>query len=241
MNLLGKRVLVTGSAKRVGAHIVKSLANCGATCLIHCNKSIKEANELLLSLPGTNHQVFQVDLSKEDSAKELFQQAGRVDVLINNASVYFDPTIPEEEVEKLNYQINYLTPLHLMKLTLSQAGPGCVINILDQEVLNPTPLRGSYSISKRMLKEATLEYAFNFARKNWRVNAIAPGPVLPPDYLINSKMTKTLAKLPLNRKVNLDDLANSVKFLIENESITGAILPVDCGQHLGVINQDEKI
>ena len=106
MNLLGKRVLVTGSAKRVGAHIVKSLANCGATCLIHCNKSIKEANDLLASLPGTNHQVFQVDLSKEDSAKELFQQAGRVDVLINNASVYFDPTIPEGEVEKLNYQIN---------------------------------------------------------------------------------------------------------------------------------------
>ena len=241
MDLFGKRILITGSAKRVGAHIAKTLASCGATILIHCNKSIKEANELLLLLPGTGHQVFQVDLSKENSALELFQQAGRVDVLINNASVYPAPTLPEEEVEKLNMQVNYLTPSKLMKLTLMQDGPGCVINILDQEVLTSLPIRGSYSISKRMLRNATIEAAFNFARKNWRVNAIAPGPVLPPDFLLNSKMTKTLAKLPLPRKVDLDDLANSVKFLIENESITGAILPVDCGQHLGVINQDEKI
>ena len=83
-----------------------------------------------------------------------------------------------------------------------------------------------------MLADATLELAAELGPLNIRVNAVAPGPVIPPPEFAANGMKKTLPTLPLRRKVELDDLTNAVLFLVGNRSITGVFLPVDCGQHL---------
>ena len=91
---------------------------------------------------------------------------------------------------------------------------------------------GAYALSRRALADATLELARELGPRNLRVNAVAPGPVLPPPWLPDGKMAKTIPTLPLRRKVELDDLTSAVLFLCRNDSITGQILCVDCGQSL---------
>ena len=78
----------------------------------------------------------------------------------------------------------------------------------------------------------TVKLAKEYGTLNLRFNAVCPGPMLPPAELPESKMEKTIATLPLQRRVEPEDLAKAVIFLLECDSITGAVLPVDCGQHL---------
>ena len=105
------------------------------------------------------------------------------------------------------------------------------VSVMVEEVLRPEEI--DEERERRALAEATLELARELGPRNLRFNAVAPGPVLPPVGLEHSKMEKTLPTLPLRRKVELSDLAEAVLFLCRNDSITGEILRVDCGQHLG--------
>ena len=140
--------------------------------------------------------------------------------------------IPLILADREQLEVNFWAPLELMRSFAKQdIRDGVIINFVDQEVLK-TPRNGIYSLSRRMLADATLELAAELGPLNIRVNAVAPGPVIPPPEFAANGMKKTLPTLPLRRKVELDDLTNAVLFLAENKSITGAILPVDCGQHL---------
>ena len=83
-----------------------------------------------------------------------------------------------------------------------------------------------------MLADATLQLAKAWGNFDIRINAVAPGPMLPPSWAPDSKMAKTLPTLALRRPVAVEDFTSAVEFLITNNSVTGAIIPVDCGQHL---------
>jgi NAD(P)-dependent dehydrogenase (short-subunit alcohol dehydrogenase family) len=107
-----------------------------------------------------------------------------------------------------------------------------IVNLLDQRIAKVDHETFAYAISKKALAEATLAAALQLAPRV-RVNGISPGPVFPPKGLESSKMEKTLASLPLKRAVSPDDLADACVMLVENDSITGSILNVDCGQRLG--------
>lgn len=234
MKITDKRVLITGSARRVGAALALAFARKGAKVLLHCNTSRTEAEEVLKSLPGSGHALLQADLADAGAVKQLFQQAGRVDILVNNASRYLTGTLTDETPAKDREQmeVNFWAPLELMRAFAKQdITEGCIINFVDQEVLK-VPRNGIYSLSRRMLADATLELAAELGPENIRVNAVAPGPVIPPPEFAANGMKKTLPTLPLRRKVELEDLTEAVLFLAENNSITGVILPVDCGQHL---------
>ena len=234
MKFADKRVLITGSAKRVGAALALAFAQQGAKVLLHYNHSRSEAETLLHTLPGTGHELLQADLSDAAAVKQLFAQAGKVDVLVNNASRYLTGTLLDETPAKDREQleVNFWAPLELMRSFAGQdIEEGVIINFVDQEVLK-TPRNGIYSLSRRMLADATLELAAELGPLNIRVNAVAPGPVIPPPEFAANGMKKTLPTLPLRRKVELDDLTGAVLFLAGNSSITGVILPVDCGQHL---------
>ena len=234
MKIANKRVLITGGAKRVGAFFALAFARAGAKILLHYNHSSQEAAELLRTLPGSGHELFQAELADAEAAKKLLQQTGEADILINNASRYLTGTLLDETPEKdrKQFDINFWAPLELMRAFAGQElSEGVIINIVDQEVLK-TPRNGIYSLSRRMLADATLELAAELGPRNIRVNAVAPGPVLPPPEFAANGMKKTLPTLPLRRKVDLQDLADAVLFLTANDSITGTILPVDCGQHL---------
>ena len=232
MKIEGKCVLITGSAKRCGAEAAKTFAASGAKVIIHCNTSVVEAEELLALLPGSGHRLIKADLAQKDEVARLISQAGRFDILINNASVFFSPGSNEDlSGEKLYHQVNFLAPQTLLEAWAAQELPeACAVNILDQAVLNPGS--GAYWQSRYDLMQLTTALARTLGRKNFRVNAIAPGPMLPPYWKPDSRMEKTLPTLPLHRPVSPQDFAEAVKFLCKCDSITGAILPVDCGQHL---------
>ena len=234
MLLAEKNILVTGSAKRIGAEIVRQLAEKGSHVIIHCNTSLPEAEALLASLPRRGHKIIQADLSIPGEAQKLFDNCPALDCIINNASLYRHCGIYDEKTAKELWEINYNSPLVLMQNFVNAPPPagGCIINILDQEILSNRPHSGAYLESRLALKEATEKFAKAYGKMNLRFNAICPGPMLPPAELPESKMEKTIAALPLLRRVEPADLARSVIFLLECDSITGAILPVDCGQHL---------
>ncbi len=222
MNINGKKILVTGGALRIGRAVCIAFAEAGAQVVIHCNKSLEQAEELLNTLPGSGHQVVQCDLNLPD---ELLKGCGQIDILINNASAYRLPEGSEEQYMK----INYLAPMSLMKQFAKQnLDKGCIINFLDaKENFSSDP----YYISKQALRDATLEAALKFVPKI-RVNAIAPGPVLPPVDLNGPGMQKIIKDLPLERQVSLKDISDACLFLVKNESLTGQIIYVDSGQHL---------
>ena len=226
MQLTDKHVLVTGGAVRVGAAVVRAFAAAGSRVTIHCRNNSAAAENLAAEVGGA---VARADFSAGAAgAAELWEQLDApVDVLVNNASCY---RLPEAERE-LYDRVNYEAPTELMRRFAAQdLAEGAVVNFLDQAVLSAAPAEEArYLDSRRKLARATVEFARMFAAKNLRFNAVAPGPVLPPVGLENSKMEKTLQSIPLKRPVALDDLVAAVLFLAENSSITGAILPVDCG------------
>ena len=234
MRIEEKFVLITGSARRVGAELARAFAAAGARLLLHCRNSRVEAEALVNMLPGgaARHRVLQADLARPGEALRLFSEAGRVDILINNASMYRLASLADapEALDREHFEVNFWSPLALMKAFAAQPdlSEGVVVNLLDQEISGISPRGGGYSLSRRALAEATLELARELGPRT-----VAPGPVLPPVGLEHSKMEKTLPTLPLRRKVELDDLAEAVLFLCRNDSITGEILRVDCGQHLG--------
>lgn len=232
-----KRILITGGARRVGAAIARKCAEAGAHVVIHCHRSVADARQLVAALPGAGHDVICADLADPALADSLFARLDKpVDVLINNASAYGRfPGVLQEKPEEMRryFQINCFAPVSLMRQFAEQAGAGegVIVNLLDQEVFCNSPDGGGYAWSRRALRDATLEYARSLAPRI-RVCGVAPGPVLPPEWCPESRMEKTLARVPLGRPVALDDLTAAVMFLIQNRSVTGEILSVDCGQHL---------
>jgi len=233
MDINGKRVLVTGGAVRIGRAISLAFAKAGADVIVHCFNSEDKADELLKELGPRGAAKIVCDLSKPSMAASIFDEASSVDILVNNASMFKLDSLSDETAGDFNRQmsVNFQMPLELMKEFRSSSKKGCIINILDQRIAKTDLIGGSYSLSKKALADATLSAAAQWG-PDIRVNGIAPGPVFPPVGMENSKMEKTLKTLPLKRPVSIDDLTEAAIFLAKNESITGQILFVDCGQHL---------
>ena len=237
MRIDGKTVLVTGGARRVGANIVRAFAAEEADVILHVRHSREEAAELAASLPRPERcRILMADFAIPGAAAKLFAECGRVDILVNNASMFETDELASgnEAHDREQFEVNFWSPLALMRAFAAQELPegGAIVNLLDQEVTHRSAHGGAYALSRRALADATLELARELGPRNLRVNAVAPGPVLPPPWLPDGKMAKTIPTLPLRRKVELDDLTSAVLFLCRNDSITGQILCVDCGQSL---------
>ena len=148
------KILITGSAKRIGAAIARYFAEKGHAVVVHCNTSIKEAEELVASFPNPSlHKVIQMDLTLPDAPSKLFKklQKNPPDVLVNNASVY--SRIPLEDatpaVMKDAFAINFMIPFELMRCFHNWCKKGNIINILDHRVNHPDPTSGPYAFAKK--------------------------------------------------------------------------------------------
>ena len=228
----GKTVLVTGGATRAGEAVSRAFADAGANLVIHCLKSEAAAEALRAEL-GPAHRVVRCDL-RDPAAAETMIREYAPDILINNAAAYARKTLTEEEpsAAREQYLVNFFTPAAMIRALADVRGEreSAVINILDCAIRKTPADSFSYALSKKMLASATRAAARQCGPRI-RVNAVAPGNMIPPPGSF-SRMEKTAARVPLKRPPAVSDFTSAVLFLAWNRSITGVILPVDCGQSL---------
>ena len=236
-DLAGRRVLVTGAAQRLGAAIARAFADCGASVIVHCYRSREDAEKLVASLPPCpaplNHEIVSCDLADLDAVRRMAEDIGPVDCLVNNAAVWIRGDAPQSEIDRQE-AVNHLAPVELIR-TFARIRPQerefSAVNILDAATLSGSAATSPYKAAKAALRRDTLMLARELA-PYVRINAVAPGPVFAPRELGSGGMKHIPATLPLKRPVAPEDIARAVVFLASAPSVTGVVLPVDCGQSL---------
>jgi pteridine reductase len=236
MKLENKKVLVTGGAVRIGRELCRMFAMHNSKIVLHCNSSKSAAEELFTELGGIEkgHILTCGDLTCQSYISNLIPSLGKIDILINNASVFDNKSLDEENLcsAREQYEINYWAPFTLMRQFRKQCSKeGLIINILDQQIFSVNNNSSSYLLSKKSLANATRLTALQWAPEI-RVNGIAPGIVIPPVWLPYSKMQRSIASSPLKKPTQINEIANACIFLAENDSITGEIITLDGGRHL---------
>lgn len=240
-----KVALVTGGARRIGAAAVKKLHAAGYKVVIHCHHSLQEAHSLAA---GLNNQrpnsafVLQRELSEACAAAEIMTAiqdwAGRLDLLVNNASVFIrtEFTAFSESDWHALFNIHVKAPflLSLAARPLLAKHSGVIINVSDTHAEKPLKGYSAYCQSKAALEMQTKSLAREFAPEI-RVNAIAPGAIVWPENsntLTPEIQEKIIAKTPLKKHGNPEYIAQAILALAENPYITGQILKVDGGRSL---------
>lgn len=238
-NLRGQTILITGAARRLGRRVALALAERGAHIVAHYHTSGTEAEGLVGEIEEIGSKAWAVagDLGHMDEPERLFAHvleiAGPVDVLINSASIYTEEGIEDLTPESLaaNVNVNALAPFLLSRAFAQQDREGSIVNFLDTRILDYDERHVSYHLSKRMLFSITRMMALEFAPKV-RVNAIAPGLILPPEGRDESYLKKLARTNPLNAYGGPGDIVEAVLFLIQSPFITGQIIYVDGGRHM---------
>lgn len=226
MNLNGKRALVTGGALRIGKAITEALQAAGAEVVVHYRNSKAEAKALS---PFT----VQADLQSMEECSRLIERAGPLDILINNASIFTKDSLADSAPERVRreFQVNLFAPMELMRTFAAQGGQGAVVNLLDRRIACNDTSCVPYLIAKKGLEDLTKLAALDYA-PGIRVNAVAPGPVLPPPESSAESAREMAGNIPLEQLPAPENIAEAVLFLLQAESITGQTLYIDGGQHL---------
>jgi len=233
MNKSKKTVLITGGVKRIGKAIAEKFYNAGYQLKIHYNTSDQEAFSLADKFDA---KIFCIDFANYTNY-QFKEMLADTTVLINNASVYLTDKNPSyiqsKENDKMQMLVNYEVPVKLMELfnELNSVENMSIINILDAAVLQANSVYNSYTQSKFALFEATLTYAKKLAPKI-RVNGVAPGTILPPSWISNGSMEKSMQQMLLNIPPTVEDIAKTCLFLSETYGITGEVITVDSGQNM---------
>ena len=236
-----KKIIITGGATRIGAAIAKSLVNFDTKIVIHFNKSKISALKLKKELEelGAETYLIKTDLNNLKQTQNLVKKAYKLmkglDCLINNASIFENDNL-ENFSEKLfdkHININLKAPALLTQnfKKLLKDKNGCIVNIIDQRIEKLTPFFFSYTLSKSSLAILTKTSAMKLA-PNIRVNGVSPGPTLKNKRQSERHFKKQWKSILLRKKVDLDNICNGVKFLIDNDNITGEIINIDGGQRL---------
>jgi len=235
--------LVTGAARRIGREIAIALAADGWTVGIHHHSSADDADALCdeLKAAGKAAYVVAADLSTEDGIDGLIDAAiaagGALTCLINNASVFEHDTL--ETVSKASWDshlnVNLWAPVRLSQALaagLPADATGNIVNIADQRVVSIPPGFLSYTISKAGMWAMTRSLALSLAPRV-RVNAIGPGPTLPSPRQSQEQFDKQASRVPLGHGADAAEIAEGVRYILAAPSLTGQMIALDGGQHLG--------
>lgn len=249
MDLNGKVALVTGAAHRVGKAIALALAREGANLIIHFGSSESAAQQTAAEIAtlGVEAIPVQADLRDPPQIETLFatlqSRFGRLDVLVNSAASFqkrpFDQISLEdwERVMAINLRAPFLCTQHaarLMRTIERPAGESAlVVNIADLSGVYPWLGYGHHGVSKAGLIHLTKVAARELA-PGIRVNAIIPGPILPPPGMApDSKKWQQIGGIvPLGRAGDPENIGQAVMFLARSDYITGVAIEVDGGEHL---------
>jgi NAD(P)-dependent dehydrogenase (short-subunit alcohol dehydrogenase family) len=237
-----KTALITGAAKRVGHAIAVELASAGYDIAIHYRHSRDEAEALARDIAalGRRTALIGADLEDESAVETILPRAmaalGPVTVLVNNASLFERDAVLDVTRAgwDRNMAVNLRAPFVLIQQFARLLPPdleGAVVNMLDQTVWNVTPHFVSYTASKAALWTLTQTMALALAPRI-RVNGIGPGPVLPNERQSAEQFKAHWSSLPLQRRIDPEDVARTARFLIESPALTGQMIAVDGGEHL---------
>lgn len=237
--LAGKTALVTGGAVRLGRAICSALAEDGVHVIVHYNASKDAAEDLTDTLRNTGVKTWTLpaDLELAEDAENLVDRAlelsGELDFIINNASIFPRDTLEDLNAETLfqNISVNALAPFLIARSFAKRGGTGTIVNLLDARIADYDREHVSYHLSKRMLSSLTQMMAAEFAPAV-RVNAVAPGLILPPVGKDASYLNALKDTNYLKRTGSPDDVCRAVLFLLTSEFVTGQTLYVDGGRHM---------
>jgi NAD(P)-dependent dehydrogenase (short-subunit alcohol dehydrogenase family) len=239
VSLAGKTALVTGAAKRIGRTIATTLAQNGVHVAVHYNQSAQDALALCEEIQRLGVRAWPIsgDLMEAKQAEQVFHeavaQAGPIDILVNNASIFERDTLwdaTDESIAK-NVRIHAAAPLILSRELARQGRAAQIVNLLDTRVAVYDREHASYNLSKSMLLTLTRMLALELA-PNVAVNAVAPGAILPPAGQSETYLAKLAHANPLNRIGDPRDIVEAVLFLLQSRFITGQVIYVDGGLHM---------
>lgn len=243
---MGRTVLVTGAARRLGRAIALDLARAGWRVAVHYRGSADEAAQMVRDC-GPQAAAFHAELGDEAQVRALFEQVaqhfGSVDAVVNNASRFEQDTAQGFTAAALAAHIasNTAAPVLLAQAlhahVAARSARGVVVNLLDQKLWNPNPDFFSYTLSKAALEAANTLLAQALAPQ-LRVVGVAPGLTLTSHMLSQEKFEALHRLSPLGRSSTPEDVASAVRFALDNQSITGTTLLVDGGQHLMKFDRD---
>jgi NAD(P)-dependent dehydrogenase (short-subunit alcohol dehydrogenase family) len=245
MNLDDRVALITGG-RRIGAVVATELARGGADVALVYHRSKAEAEETARAVDvlGRRAAILQADLRKPDDCQrvvdETVDRLGRLDVLVNMASVYTSVPFDELTVEMWDTQLN--VDLRAAWLCTRAAAPhmrrlrgGRIINFSDWLARSGRPrYEGylTYYVAKAGVTALTEVMALELAKDQILVNAIAPGPIVAPEDTSNETFAAVERATPLGRWGGEVEIAKLVLALIESDFVTGETIRVDGGRHL---------
>lgn len=238
-----RAALVTGAGKRIGRAIALALAQDGWAIAVHYGGSREAADEVVTAITaaGGRAAALEADFALEREVSTLVpraaEQLGPLGCLINNASVFEGDLalgVTRQSWDR-HIETNLRAPFVLMQSFARQLpadADGAIVNLLDQRVWNLTPYFVSYTVSKAALWALTQTMALALAPRI-RVNAVGPGPTLPSPRQSEAQFKRQSESMPLRRGTDPEEIAAAVRFLLAAPAMTGQMIALDGGQHLG--------
>jgi 3-oxoacyl-[acyl-carrier protein] reductase/pteridine reductase len=243
MDLQGKVALVTGGAHRVGKAITLRLAAAGAHVIVNYNASAGPAEATVAEARalGVDALAVQCDVADYAAVQQMTETIrttfGGVDVIVNSASYFGKTPFPTSDPAVIEmwhrvtrilldgtfYVCNGLAP------TMLARGGGAIVNIVDLSAWTPWPNFLAHSAGKAGLLAMTRQLALELA-PTIRVNAVAPGPVLPPPDYTEEQTAAGAQGTLLKRWGTPEDVAQAVQYLLEADYVTGDVIVVDGGE-----------
>lgn len=248
--LAGKRVLVTGASRGIGRAAAERFAADGARVCVHYGHDEAAAQRVLENLAGEGHCIADADLADPHAVRELVkrvrQALGGIDVLVNNAGVFFDHAVDETDYEQWQQAwlktlgVNLLGPANLVHQVVPQMieqGSGRIINVSSRGAFRGEPVSPAYGASKAGLNSMSQSLAVALARHGIQVYAVAPGFVatdMVKDLLESEQGKAIAAQSPLNRVAQPEEVASVITWLAtpEAEYLTGGIIDINGASYL---------
>ncbi|HAJ35720.1 MAG TPA: short-chain dehydrogenase [Chloroflexi bacterium] len=242
MEIKGKVALITGGAVRVGRAITLMLAAAGAHVAINYNASVAAADETATMARALGVEAMTVQANVGDladvqrMADAVLTRFNGVDIIVNNASDFGQIDFPTSDIETWQrvtrvsidgafFVCNTLAP------SMQARGGGVIVNVIDLSAWRPWRRFTAHAVGKAGMLALTHQMALELA-PTIRVNAVAPGPVLPPDNHRPEDAEQVAQRTLLKRWGKPEDVAGAVRYLIEADYATGSVVVVDGGEHL---------
>jgi NAD(P)-dependent dehydrogenase (short-subunit alcohol dehydrogenase family) len=251
IDFTGRRALVTGASRGIGAAVARRLAALGGTVAVHCNTNRAAADEVVASLDGGGHTVVQADISDADAVERMVAKAvdtlGGIDVLVNNAAIYEEHAIASVSYEAWQQAWRNVIDTNLIgtanvtycvvRRMLRAGGGGRIVNVSSRGAFRGEPDFPAYGASKAALNSMGQSLALALGGSGIYITTVAPGYVetdMAAEYLDGPKGDSIRAQSPLGRVATPDEVASVVAFLASPAAdfATGTIVDVNGASYL---------